>query len=59
MSEKSLTSEQYAPSRSAERARIANFTLLEYMAYVADGEAEVMWADRAAAFMVAAGKEIN
>jgi hypothetical protein len=56
---KSLTSEQYTPSRSAERARIANLTLAEYMAYVSAGDAEVMWADRAAAIAAAVGRGDN
>jgi hypothetical protein len=59
MSGKSLTYEQSTPSRSDERAKIANFTLVEYMAYFAEGEAEVQWAERAAAIAVAVGKGVN
>jgi hypothetical protein len=60
MLEHVATSTQSTPSREPyERAKIARLTVVEYMAYVSDGDLAVRWADSAAATMKAAGKEAN
>jgi hypothetical protein len=60
MLEHVATSTQSTPSREPyERAKIARLTVVEYMAYVSDGDLAVKWADRAAAIAASTGRRIN